>query len=97
MIRKIIIYTILLNIVSNNIYAQFTNTNWCLGDSSGISWGITTNFFQSASDGLRGVCSSISDQNNQLLLYASATRYGLYLQGLIHLPVVLPNLHTQVP
>jgi hypothetical protein len=94
--KKLFIF-ILFILLSLNSYSQYTNSNWCLGDSAGINWGSAVpSLFQSALDGEGGVAASIADTNNNLLLYASAMRYGLYNLGLINCGCIYNGNHNRV-
>jgi hypothetical protein len=67
---KLIILLIIFNVSGLN--AQYTNNNWCFGDSAGIGFHPNINIFRSAS-GYRGGTASISDINGDLLFYGSSS------------------------
>ncbi len=65
------ILVFLLIIVCDCSFAQYTNSNWCFGDSAGINFNFPISTFSSGVRTKNG-SASISDQQGKLLFYGSS-------------------------
>jgi len=84
--KKILLLTFLL--LASFTYSQNEAANWYFGDNAGINFDITTNTVTALLDGQLSTdegCTSISDQNGDLLFYTD----GIYVYDKNH--QIMPN------
>ena len=70
--KKAYILIIIFICHNNLLLAQFTNNNWCFGDSAGIRFNPILSSFKCGTGFLRG-SASISDINGDLIFYGSTS------------------------
>ncbi len=78
------------------VYAQFTNNNWCFGDSAGINFTPPMSFFKSGSSFLRAGCSSISDSLGNLIFYGASGNTTNSHNGLIRMGKLFNRNHNKL-
>jgi hypothetical protein len=92
--RKLFILLLLL-IHQVSLNAQFTNNNWCFGDSAGIRFDSTISFFKCGTGFTRGTA-SISDSNGNLIFYGSSSNTTNNNTGQIRMGKLFNKLHTKL-
>ncbi len=76
---KLMIALIIFNVTG--LKAQYTNNNWCFGDSAGIRFNPTISTFKCGTGFLRGTA-SISDVNGDLIFYGATSNSTNYFNAL---------------
>jgi hypothetical protein len=77
------------------VEGQFTNNNWCFGDSAGIRFDTTISFFRCGTGFSRGTA-SISDSEGNLLFYGASTNMTNAFTGQIMQGKLFNKLHTKL-
>ncbi|MBK9637705.1 MAG: hypothetical protein IPO63_07745 [Bacteroidetes bacterium] len=70
--KKLLLFLFFFLFGFGEIHAQFTNNNWCFGDSAGIRFVPNLSIFKCGASFSRGTA-SISDLNGDLILYGSTS------------------------
>lgn len=85
--KKIILFAI-IGLIGPSVFAQYQASNWFFGENAGISFDLDTNTIVKSFDGqlnTREGCSSISDEDGNLLFYTD----GVYVWNKNH--TIMPN------
>ena len=93
--KKAILFLCLLMSTSLISQAQFTNNNWCFGDSAGIRFDSVVNIFRCGSGFSRGTA-TISDMNGDLIFYGATTNMTNAFTGQIQQGKLFNKLHQKL-
>ena len=93
--KKVYILLIIFICHSNNLLAQFTNSNWCFGDSAGMHFDTTITIFKCGT-GFTSGSATISDINGDLLFYGATGNTTNTFTGLLRIGKLFNKLHTKV-
>ncbi len=75
---------LLMVMLPGGLFAQYTSTKWCFGDSAGIDFNNNLAPFVSHANG-RGSCATICNNNGDLLFYSYTRDYTLWIAPSVYM------------
>ncbi|MFN8153430.1 MAG: hypothetical protein U0Y08_03980 [Bacteroidia bacterium] len=94
-IQKIIYIIGALIYISLKTHAQFTNNNWCFGDSAGVRFDSAISIFRCGTGFTRGTA-TISDINGDLIFYGATSNTTNEFTGQIKQGKLFNKYHTEL-